>query len=121
MKENAIEEIERRFWTEGEEFFDHYLAEEAVMVFPPPFGVLGRESVLESLHHFPRWTEVEMEEVQIMHPTADTVGLIYRVRAGRPGMENPYHALVSSLYLWEKNHWKLVLHQQTPFAPEASG
>jgi len=109
----AIQELERRFWTEGAEFYEHYLAEDAVMVFPPPAGILQREEVIASLEGVPRWEEVTMEALQLHHPTADAVCLTYQAVAKRAGQENLYRALVSSLYVWESEHWKLAMHQHT--------
>lgn len=68
--------LERGFWLEGACFFRAHMAEGAVMVFPPPVGLLQGEAILQALEGVPRWRSLEMTGCrEIRH--GDTAALAY--------------------------------------------
>jgi hypothetical protein len=114
MSDAAIWDVETRFWHEGEEFFDTWLAPTAIMVFPEPTGILDRSAILASIRDAPRWSEVTFANRRLARPTATVVTLAYRVEAHLGGDEDSYRALASSTYTANNGAWSIALHQQTP-------
>lgn len=103
---------ERGFWLEGADFHRAHLAAGAVMVFPPPVGILEGGQILDGLEGAPRWEAVEFSR-QATASLGDAVVLAYLALARRAGAE-PYRALCSSTYLRGNGGWTLLAHQQTP-------
>jgi len=112
-------EMEERFWTDGEDFYREHLADEALMAFPEPAGVMERDATVEAIAQAPRWKVVEFEEVRVLRPGPEVAVLVYKAEAQRPEQEAPYSAVVSSLYVRRAGTWRLAFHQQTP-SPSAS-
>jgi hypothetical protein len=106
-------ELEKGFWTEGEGYYDSHLAEDAVMVFSSPVGLLDREAVVASLRGVPRWAEVSFTEQHLLRLAPDVAALIYHAEARREDAE-PYRAHCSSVYVVRNRTWQLAMHQQTP-------
>lgn len=88
------------------------LASEAVMVFPGGMRLSGRDAILDAIDAQP-WSAFELSGVQQIPLSDDARALIYQVHAHRGG-EDPYRALISSVWIHEAGDWKLALHQQTP-------
>jgi hypothetical protein len=116
VSEQELVDVERRFWTEGVEFARSRVTQDCLMVFPPPAGVLDREAALTGLEGAPRWEEVELSDVRVTFPAPDVAGVVYAAAARRPGDEQPYRALASSVYVRRDGAWLLAQHQQTPVA-----
>jgi len=112
METDRLWEMERRFWLDGPDFHAAHMARQAVMVFPPPAGILARSESLAGLADAPRWRSVDMEETSAAGLGA-TVVLAYRVLARRDG-EDTYRALCSSTYVRSRGAWGLLSHHQTP-------
>lgn len=109
-------EIEERFWLDGAEAARTRIADDAVMIFPYPTGILQGEACLEGMRGAPRWRTVRMDD-RVVTRTGDVAVLAYRVSAERP--DDPiYHALCASTYLDDGGTWRLVSHQQTPLGAE---
>lgn len=121
MDEPTLLAMEERFWRGGAEHYRQALADDALMVFAPPAGVLDRAGTLASIEQAPRWQAVSFSAVQVARPTADVAVLVYRARATREGGSTaPYAAQCSSVYVCQgADGWRLALHQQTPLeAPQ---
>ena len=119
MTTNTDAEIidrEKQFWTRPVEYYERWLARDAMMIFPAPAGVLNRAAVLAGIRSGSRWTSVEMADVSIRHMGGTAVALAYRVRARKLDSSADYVAFVGSVYVREAEEWKLALHQHTPDA-----
>jgi hypothetical protein len=112
MDFDELWDAERRFWLDGPDFYDENMAADALMVFPPPVGILRGEAIIAGLRQGPRWSSIEMTETA-QTALADTVVLAYRARGQRDGAA-PYIASCSSTYVRDGGGWKLLAHQQTP-------
>ena len=108
--------LERNFWLEGAEYYRANLAEDCLMVFPEPVGVLARERSIAAIEEGPRWSAVRLDDLQVRQLVQDVVVLVYRATGERDGQEKPYEALATSTYVKQQGDWKLALHQQTPLA-----
>ncbi|HET6435471.1 MAG TPA: nuclear transport factor 2 family protein [Xanthomonadaceae bacterium] len=112
-------DLERGFWLEGAAFYGRHLARDALLVLPPPAGVLDRAATLASLGDATRWTGVEFEARRVLAPAPGIALLVYRARAQRGGEAAAYRADCSSVYVREDDAWRLALHQQTPLPAAA--
>ncbi|HWL33654.1 MAG TPA: DUF4440 domain-containing protein [Gaiellaceae bacterium] len=113
-------EFERQLWERANDvdFYSERLVEEAVLVFPAPFGLLDREATLAAVSSSAGWREFELDDFRVV-PLADgSAAAAYRASAVRPDGSS-YAAYCSSVYLRGKPGWQLALHQQTPIGEAA--
>jgi hypothetical protein len=113
--EETLLELERAFWREGgnADFFRECLAADALMVFPAPFGLMGREATIEAVGESPGWTRFEIADSRVLEIGEHVAALAYRVSAVDANGDS-YNAFISSVYTKEGDAWRLALHQQTP-------
>jgi hypothetical protein len=106
--------LEEQFWKGGAQFYEQHLADDCLMVFQEPVGMLARDAAIETISAGPRWKDVAFEDVRIV-PLADSaVTLAYRASARRNDDGSQYSAYASSAYVKRNGSWKLAVHQQTP-------
>ena len=116
MTNGEVLQIERGFWLEGVQYFTEMLSPEAVMVFPPPVGVLKHGEILTSIEGASRWTDIDIDAPHVVQHAGGMVAIVYRATAHRRETSEPYRAMCSSVYIDEGTGPRLVLHQQTPIA-----
>lgn len=114
-----LQRVEERLWKGDADYYRQHLADDALLVFADPVGVLDKEAAIRSLAARPPWKEVTLTAVRILELSADAVLLTYRVTALREGspppqQATPYQALGTSVYVERGGAWLLVFHQQTP-------
>jgi hypothetical protein len=95
----------------GADFYRRNLAGHALMVFP--FGVLAREQSIETMKAAPPWASFRIEDPRLVRLTDDSAILTYRATAQRTGQE-PYSALMTTVFVKQEGTWKTAFHQQTP-------
>ena len=115
VAEDALWELERQFWLRAGDvdFYGRSLTDDAVMVFPAPFGVIDRTAILDAIASSTGWASVSIDERRLVTLNESSVALAYRatgVRAGQPD----YATYAASVYVRRDGDWKLALHQQTP-------
>lgn len=112
--ETKLLELEREFWQGDAGFYREHLADDSLMVFAMPIGVLTKDEAIHSINHGPRWNEVTFSEVRWL-PLSDTIAaIIYRASALRLGGATAHTTFASSVYTRQDGSWKLAFHQQTP-------
>lgn len=116
MKEQDLWQLEEQFWTRGADFYEHHLANDALMVFPEPAGVLERKAILESIQSGGRWKQVTLTNKRLVAPAKSISILVYLAKADRGGSDTAYSAQCSSTYVFSSDGWLLALHQQTPIS-----
>ncbi|MPZ21959.1 MAG: DUF4440 domain-containing protein [Dehalococcoidia bacterium] len=116
VSEQALIEREKQFWAAAgdSEFYRQHLADDALMVFPEPPGILRREATIDSVAAAQPWASFEIEDVLLTELTPDSAAITYRATGRREGDPSDYRALASSVYVRRGGEWKLALHQQTP-------
>jgi Domain of unknown function (DUF4440) len=109
--------LERQGWEalsrgEGPDFYREILADDAIVVVPG--AVLDKEQTLASWDGVApwQWYDLVWRAVLDLHGAAV---VIYDATAGR-ALEPPYRATISSMYALRNEGWRLVVHQQTPWA-----
>ena len=108
--------MEQQFWLGDASVYAQHLAPGALMVLPPPAGVLDREATIASIGEGPRWEAVLFADPVLADTGADVAVLAYRARATRAAPGGSYTALCSSTYVRLRDRWLLALHHQTPMA-----
>lgn len=111
-------DLERRFWTEGADFYEDNVAREARFVFAET-GALAREEAIAGLSADPsggRWTVVTVSDERALEVAEDVVLLTYHVEARRAESTGVHRARCSSLYVRERGAWRLAFHQQSTLA-----
>ena len=113
------EDLERAGWDAlstsadaARALYGDVLADDVTFLFPDGTLLRGRDAALDSFGVAP-WTSWTMADVAT-HPLGDGGAVVtYRAEAQRAGDE-PYRALVSSVYRRDGDRWLLCTHQQTP-------
>jgi uncharacterized protein DUF4440 len=108
-------ELEEQFWKGDSAFYRRRLADEAVMIFPDPAGLMIKDEICGGIDESPRWQDVLLEEHRVIEIDEHVAIVTYRATAVRDG-ELPYVARASSTYVRDGGDWKLAFHQQTPLA-----
>lgn len=93
------------------EFYEWVLDDTVLMLLPGGMVVDDRSAIVESMSGQP-WSSFQLEDMRVLHPTADVGVVAYGVVARREGSAE-YSALISTSYVRRVNGWKLTLHQQT--------
>jgi len=109
-------EIEKGFWTGGEDYFLAHVDDQCLLAFPtmPDFhGVHARAEVAATARQPNRWREVEMSSKQLLRPADDVAVLSYVVSAKKPD-GTPYKAMIGTVYAKRGDGWKMAFHQHSP-------
>ena len=114
-------ELEHQGWDSlcrsvGGDFYGRLMTPEAVMILVNGM-ILDRESIASTLSGSPPWTSYQLSQEQLVPVNADAAALVYRASAERRGDEQPFVALMTSLYRLVDGEPRLVLYQQTAIPP----
>jgi len=113
-------ELERGFWLSDDAFCREHLADNALMVFPRPVGMVGREQIVVMAETATRispelkWAHVEINDVRVSRLSSDVTLILYHAEARHSESEPPYLVSICSVYTNQEGRWKLAFHQQTP-------
>jgi hypothetical protein len=114
-----VHQIERSLWTNDPKIYQDSLRHDALLLFQET-GVITRDlavaAIREENRENRRWAEVRFTDERVLSPTRDTRVLIYKAIARWNYEQDPITVLCSSVYAFQSSEWKLVFHQQTPFA-----
>jgi hypothetical protein len=105
--------IEKRFWTEGEDYYRDNVDESCLIAFTGMAGVFSNADIAKTARDNNRWHDVNLNPKGIVEPAPGTAILTYEAHAKRANGE-PYAALVSTGYVKRGGAWKMSFHQQTP-------
>jgi hypothetical protein len=111
-----LEALERRGWEAlsgpgGAEFYDEIMADDGLMVFPGL--VLDKAGAISAIRDAVPWSSFALSDLSVIDAAPD-VGLVtYRATAQRAG-EEPYGAVMTSVYVRRGGEWRMLLHQQSP-------
>lgn len=112
--EKALISLEEQFWKGDSIFYKQNLAENCLMVFPEPVGLLDKEHTIRAISGGQRWAAVDLLEPQVVRLGESAAILTYKAVAEREGESTTYSARTTSSYARENGAWKLAFHQQTP-------
>ncbi len=105
-----IEAIERELAAGSGDAYERHLRDDAVVIVPG--AALDKEACVAAMNDSPGWLGFELEDLKLLELGERSAVLTYRFSGRRE--DESYAALLSSVYVRERDGWKLVLHQQTP-------
>jgi hypothetical protein len=105
--------LEERFWRAAGDggFYREHFADDGLLVLPGGVGVLPKEVAITAVDAAGPWTSFAIEDVRFVRLGDDSAALVYRAQAARG--DQPYAALITSVYARRDGAWQLALHQQT--------
>lgn len=111
-----IEALERSGWEalagpDGAAFYEEIMADEGLMVFPGL--VLDKPETIRTIAAAGPWSSFELSDIRVVESTPDSAFITYRAAAVRPS-EDPYLAMMTTVYARRDGRWRLGLHQQSP-------
>ncbi|MGF7146518.1 hypothetical protein FHS96_000127 [Sphingomonas zeicaulis] len=114
MEDDRVWAFEESLWTGDAETYRAAIDEACLMVLPtPPFVFTGQQAI-EAVSDTPRWSEVKIDQRQVVRPQEGLIVVAYRVVASRADGD-PYEAHCTSTYRrLGHEEWRVVQHQQTP-------
>ena len=112
--DDALWRLEEQFWQGGADFYELALAADALMVLPPPAGVLDRPATIDSIRSAGRWKHVRITGRHQALVDPGVAVLAYSVQADRGEDDTAYAAQCSSTYVRDDDRWRLLLHHQAP-------
>ena len=112
MDDDRIFEFERALWIGEDDIYRRCVADACVMVVPERPFLLSGEQAIEAVEHTPRWTDVDLSDLQINRAQEGLIVIGYRADARRDGTR--FTAYCTSTYqrLGEAE-WQVIQHQQT--------
>lgn len=113
---DGLLELERRGWDSlcegrGGTFYGELVTDDALMVLVNGM-VMDAPTVRASLDGAPAWSSFEISEPRLVAAGDGAAALVYRARAQRDGDE-PFEALMTSVYAAGEDGPRLVLYTQT--------
>ncbi|MDH5829080.1 nuclear transport factor 2 family protein [Luteimonas sp. M1R5S18] len=117
----ALWQLEEQFWLGSSDFYSATLAPDALMVLPPPAGILDRAATIKSVSSGNRWGNVLFRDKQLVSAGPAAAVLVYVASADRGTPDSAYVAQCTSTYVCEGEQWLLVVHHQAPIVQAAGG
>lgn len=112
IQTETLWQLEEQFWLGSPDFYEATLASDALMVLPPPVGVLERDATIASIRSGARWRNVTFEQ-QCMALVGEAAVLVYTAHADRGASNTAYVAQCSSTYVRAQGQWQLLAHHQS--------
>jgi hypothetical protein len=111
-------DLERLGWASlcegtGSDFYGSLMTRDGLMVLAHGL-VLDRNAVIESLREAPPWDRYTISDARLVKVGSEGVALVYTASAQRDSEDEPFVALMSSVYRRGAGGWRLALYQQTP-------
>lgn len=110
-------DLEHRGWdalceSRGGSFYGEMMSADAVMILVNGM-VLDRPGVIASLNEAPPWSSYTITDAQLVPVGIDSAAMVYRATAHRDGQQEPFAALMASVYRLTEGQIRLALYQQT--------
>lgn len=117
LSEQLIE-LEAQFWRAAgdPEFYRDRFADDGVMAFH--VGIMTKTRIMQSISGADRWESFTIDDPHVVAISDNVASITYSTVANRVGSQEKYLAAITSVYADRGDGWKLVLHQQTPLAPQ---
>ena len=112
MNDDRILEFERSLWIGEGDVYRRSVSEDCIMVVPAEPFLLRGEKAIAAVEQTPRWSEVEISNLQIDRAQEGLIVIGYRADAKRG--EEEFTAYCTSTYQRVGEHeWRVIQHQQT--------
>jgi len=110
-------ELEQGFWkaTSDPDYYRQHMADDGLAVFSE--GIMEKAAAVQvtGAGSTNEWTDIRIDEPQMIQLADDVVALVYRGSAKRDG--EPYAANTASVYVRRGGRWQMMLHQQSKLTP----
>ena len=112
MDNDRIIEFERALWIGDGDIYRRCVSSDCLMVVPEePFVVRG-EDAIEAVERTPRWSDVDLIDLQVNRAQEGLIVIAYKAEARRG--DERYVAYCTSTYQHVGEHdWRVIQHQQT--------
>ena len=112
MEDDRIIEFERALWIGEGDVFRRCVSDDCLMVVPEePFILRGAEAI-EAVERTPRWTHVDLLDLQVQRPREGLIVIAYQADACRG--DESFRAFCTSTYRRaSEGEWRVIQHQQT--------
>jgi len=109
-RKDAVLELERGFWEKSNdpEFYKENLLEDGISIIGS-MGFVKQAGAIKMSKDSKPWTNVKMQDMHILDLNDETVAVAYHGEGTQEGMDKPYRATVSSVYVRKHGKWKLAL------------
>lgn len=115
MDDQGVIEMERDLWIGEQDVYRRLVARDCLMVLPEAPFIMSGEHAIEAVSHTPRWTEVDLDCLQVSRPHEGLMLIAYKAMARKGGQA--YEAYCTSTYHRRgDDEWKVIQHQQTVLA-----
>ncbi len=112
MDDDRINEFERALWIGEDDVYRRCVSPDCLMVVPETPFVMRGEEAIEAVEQTPRWSDVELADLQINRVQEGLIVIAYRADARRDGER--FVAYCTSTYQRvRENEWRVIQHQQT--------
>lgn len=117
LTQEHLLDLEHRGWESlcnntGGTHYGTIMTPEAVMVLTNGM-TLDRDIIAASLNESPPWASFEITNAQLIPTGSDSAALVYTASATRDGQDEPFVALMTSVYRLVDGEPRLALYQQT--------
>jgi hypothetical protein len=114
MEDERVRAFEESLWTGDAEHYRELVDDECLMVLPQPPFVLSGAQAIEAVASTPRWSSVELADLQIMRPQEGLIVIAYHAKASKEDGEAYEAHCTSTIRRLSHEEWRVVQHQQTP-------
>ena len=114
---NELLELEHAGWrslceSTGGTFYGRLMTPEALFVLVDG-SVMNREEIASSLDGAPAWENYEIADARMVPIGSDSAALVYRATSSRSDLDEPFIALMNTVYCRIEGHPRLAVYQQT--------
>jgi hypothetical protein len=112
MDDDRIIKFERALWIGEGDVYRRCVSPECLMVVPEEPFVMRGEQAIAAVEQTPRWSDVEIADLQINRAQEGLIVIAYRADARRA--DERFLAYCTSTYQRVGEHeWRVIQHQQT--------
>jgi len=112
MDDDRIIEFERALWIGEGDVYRRCVSKDCLMVVPQEPFLLRGEEAIATVEESPRWSHVDLLDLQVNRAQEGLIVIAYRADACR-GQER-FEAFCTSTYQRVGEHdWRVIQHQQT--------
>ena len=112
MDDDRIIEFERALWIGEDDVYRRCVSNDCLMVVPDQPFLLRGDSAIRSVEQTPRWSHVDLSEMEINRAQEGLIVVAYRADACRG--DEKFTAYCTSTYQRiGEDDWRVIQHQQT--------
>jgi hypothetical protein len=112
MDDDRIIEFERALWIGDGDVYRRCVSDNCLMVLPVQPFLLRGDAAIQAVDQTPRWSEVDISDLQINRAQEGLIVIAYRADTSRD--EERFAAYCTSTYQRVAgSEWRVIQHQET--------